>query len=143
MRNVGYLSLVLTIGYVGCGGTTFEGGSGTRQPRLTYEGPPVVVVEMSDAVEISAIVPTGGFRLRRDGLETERDRLRILYTLDEPGIDEIVTQALERLTDRVSFLPEGTGPAGIGRIEVLIARVQRGVAYLIPPGYELAAVLER
>ena len=142
MRNFGYLSLVLTIGYVGCDSTSFEQVSGPSQSMLTYEGPPVAVLEVSDAVETSVIVPTGGFSLRLDRLEPEGDRLAILYTLHEPGFDESVTQALERLTDLVR-VSAGMGPAGIGRIEVRIARVQRGVAYLMPPAHELAAVLER
>jgi hypothetical protein len=126
------LRLFLTVSCVGCGGIAEESFS----PTLTYRGPAVTVREAPGAAETHVTAPTGGFRLRRDGLETDGDLLKIRYTLEEPGPDEMVTQALEVLTDEVAL------PSGVRRVQVFVARIQRNVHYLVAPAHELAAILE-
>lgn len=77
-------------------------------------------------------VPTGGHVLRLDDVRHYEGTLRLRVTLEQPGREELVTQATERLEVR-----HGTGTRPIARVEVWARAVRRADA--VPAPYGLAA----
>ena len=122
------LKLFLAVAWIGCA---------EPAPELTYRGPEVRLEPSPELLATAITVPTGGYELRRDGIEEDGDQLRVRYTLEEPAPTEVVTQAWSELRDDVAV------PVGIRRVQVLVARRLRGAHYVVAPRHELAAVLDR
>jgi hypothetical protein len=140
------LVVVLTCAVAACGSEAKEDPSSTDQrpatPQERYEGPPATAtIEPGNAatpmLRVDVAVPSGGFELRHDETKQREGSTQVLLTLTEPGPDEAVTMALETKTAQVPLTDTK------GRVEVLIARVQRGVHYLVAPPHRLAATLPR
>jgi hypothetical protein len=105
-----------------------------------YEGPKATATiedgkDGAPHVRVDVAVPSGGYELRHDATKQIGGCTQMLLTLTEPGPDEMVMTVLETKTVQVP-----RGPAK-GKVEVRIARVQRGVHYLVAPPHLLATTL--
>jgi hypothetical protein len=125
-----HIALALAVLLVCACGPKAPGGSAPPTPLLAaaYEGPPVgvdVLQMESFPVQWAAVaraeVPTGGWRFVLDGAAVSSGTLELRATLEAPGADEFVTQALETLTVR-----HGTGTTPIEHVRVVVRRVRRG-----------------
>lgn len=109
--------------------------------KLTYRGPDVqATLEERPGLHqllVKVIVPTGGYRLLLEETRRVGAVTAVYLTLEGPGPDEMVTQALEEKQANVSLRPEE------GDLHVHVRQVQRNVHYVQRPQAELARVVRR
>jgi hypothetical protein len=108
-----------------------------QQPELDYRGPRVVAALVGGALDVAIHVNTGGHALAAKATRREDGHTVVELGLTAPGDGEVVTQALEVVRVQVAL------PAQSGPIHVRVQQVQRGVHYLVEPGFQLAAVVAR
>jgi hypothetical protein len=111
-------------------------------PRVSderYQGPTVRIVEMPcegthspEIVYIEVTTPTGGWSLQLDERHLVGEIAKLFITLEQPAVDEIVTQAL------VNHRKEFATDIATSHVEVYVHLAQRGVQTLTTD-YRLAA----
>jgi hypothetical protein len=118
---------------------------GSSPATLTYDGPPLraelEVMESQPpqyAVRVAVTPPTSGFELEHDETLSERGVTTLHFKLTTPAEDEGNSANRDPVVARVT-LDEAPGDV----VHVRVATWERGVQYLRPPTYELAAVVRR
>jgi hypothetical protein len=109
--------------------------------KLTYQGPDVEATLQErpnlHQLLVKVTVPTGGYRLLLEETRRVQAVTAVYLTLEGPGPEEMVTQALEDKQADVSLRPEE------GAVHVYVRQVQRNVHYVQRPEAELAQVVRR
>ena len=102
-----------------------------------WAGPPIRVnVTDSGEMEVALYATMSGYELRLDNITLENGTATIQCTMTIPGQNEITTDAPEKHSVQVARKRLG---AKTSMVLVTVSTMQRGVHYIVKPGYVPAA----
>lgn len=109
-----------------------------EEPLVTAMAKPVTATSKDGGLLVVVQAPTAGCTLRRDQVTQQDGVAAVELTLEQPGADEVVAQVITA----VQLQLPASDFTHCKRARVLLAKVQRGLQYVVAPAHELVAEAE-